>query len=745
MNSLLNLQRDFESKSATAPSHPTISTKAIVSSATLRNLAMSLRSTIDAWPQDAPLQWMLISVVYNSIVAKSNRIKRIFAEGSKDPETSIRGAHYEGLSSEQHHVITHYVPQVVAESSVRELELAAALVDQHFGGAINKQKLDSLWDKKAGNTNESWKKATGEALSRINFARLIHDACYVDRFEIPHPPSKEGDQILTTLYQTDSSAFEMLRTLGIDVLFLNTLENSAVLTNAQYRQLYLRAPYLIAMSTVDFSRLDEIDPADPLVYRGPLSLGSPSNEPTIGVIDTPFDSEYPPYFSAWVDVRNELPNNLPPRQKDYVHGTCVTSLIVNGHLMNRQLDDGCGCFRVRHFGIVPAEGMSSFAIARKISDIVEANPDIRVWNLSLGSDEETERFCISPEAEVLDRIQNTKDVLFVVAATNSRTGEARRIGAPADSVNSLVVNAVRPDGVPASYARSGPILDFYRKPDVSYYGGDKGCELSACCGTGEKRCMGTSYAAPFIARKAAYLIEVMGIPRDAAKALLIDAACGWSNGEPNPVTGYGIVPINIRDVLKTSNDEIKFYVAGNAKAYETYTYSLPVPNIGSSFPFLARAMLCYAPPCNRNQGVDYTSTELDLHLGRLRSGKVVSVKPNTQGEEQDRTTEKDARNYLGKWDNVKRICDKVVSRPRARKMYDSNLWGIKIRKTSRLSTGDRSPQIFGLVVTLKEINHVNRIESFIQHCIAEGWLVRPIDIDTQVRIYQDEQIEIEFE
>lgn len=745
MNNLLRLQRDFESRSASAPSHPTISTKATVSSIKLRTLAASLRSTVNAWPQDSLLKKMLISVVYSDIVAKSNRIKRVFAEGSKDPEVSIRGARYDGPAGARHHVITHYVHRDVAESSIAELELAATLLDQHFGGSANKQTLDALWNKDAGNTNDSWKRRTGGALSRINFARLIHDACYIERFEIPHPPNKEGDKILTTLYQTDVSAFEMLKALGIDVLFLDTLGDSAVLTNAQYRKLYERAPYLIAMSTVDFSRLDEILPSDPLSDRGPSSLGKPSNEPIIGVIDTPFDTEHPPYFSDWVDVHNELLGGLPPKQNDYVHGTCVTSLIVNGHLMNPQLDDECGCFRVRHFGIVPAEGMSSFAIARRIREIVESNPDIHVWNISLGSDEETERFCISPEAEVLDQLQNTREVLFVVAATNNRIGKAHRIGAPADSVNSLVVNAVRPDGTPASYARSGPILDFYRKPDVSYFGGDRGCELSTCCGTGEKRCTGTSYAAPLIARKAAYLIEVMGIPRDAAKALLIDAACGWSNSEPHPVTGYGIVPISIKDVLKTSNDEIKFYITGNTKAYETYTYSLPVPSVGGAFPFLTRAVLCYAPACNRNQGVDYTATELDLHLGRLKAGKVVSIKPNTQGEEEDRTTEREARNHLGKWDNVKRICDRVTSRPRARKLYDSNLWGIKIRKTSRMSSGDQSTQAFGMVVTLREINRANRIDSFIQHCLAQGWMVRAIDIDTQVRIYQDEQVEIEFE
>lgn len=745
MNNLLMLQKDFDSKSATAPTHPTISVKAKVSSDDMRSLASSLRQTIAAWPKDAPLNKMLICIVYNKIAAKSNRVRRIFAEGSQDPEASIRGARYEGPESNRHHVITHYVSRNVADSSVRELEIASHLIDEHFGGSVNKKKLDSLWDKSAGNTNESWKKLTGGALSRINFARLVHDACHVEAFDIPSPPVKEDETVLATLYRTDGTSYEMLRKLDIDVKFFDTLGDSAVLNQAQYRKLCKIAPYLVAMSTVDLSQFDELDVSNPTGNREPPNIGSPSNEPTIGVIDTPFDTEHPPFFSEWVDARNRLPGDIPPTPKDYVHGTCVTSLIVNGHIMNEGLDDDCGRFRVRHFGIVPASGISSFAIARKIEEIVENNPDIHVWNLSLGSDKETERFCISPEAEVLDKIQYTKNVLFVVAATNNKTGNARRIGAPADSVNSLVVSSVRPDGTPASYSRSGPILDFYRKPDIAYYGGDEGCKLSACCGTGEKLCMGTSYAAPLIARKAAFLIEVMGIPRDAAKALLIDSAAGWHNTSPHPITGYGVVPVSIRDVLRTPNSEIRFFVSGTAKAYETYSYGIPVPIVGDAFPYLARAVLCYAPKCDRNQGVDYTSTELDLHFGRLRAGGIVSIKQNKQGEKNDRTTEKEARDFLGKWDNVKRICDKVPAHPRARKAYDKPSWGVKIRKTSRLSMGDPTPQPFGLVATLREIGGANRIDSFVQHCISEGWMVRTIDIDTCIRIYNAEQIDIVFD
>ena len=39
----------------------------------------------------------------------------------------------------------------------------------------------------------------------------------------------------------------------------------------------------------------------------------------------------------------------------------------------------------------------------------------------------------------------------------------------------------------------------------------------------------------------------------------------------------------------------------------------------------------------------------------------------------------------------------------------------------------RLPLNFGVVVTLKEINGINRIEDFIKACILRGWIVNRID------------------
>src|SRR5574344_1384248 len=78
-------------------------------------------------------------------------------------------------------------------------------------------------------------------------------------------------------------------------------------------------------------------------------------------------------------------------------------------------------------------------------------------------------------------------------------------------------------------------------------------------------------------------------------------------------------------------------MSGTTDEYETYTYNIPVPIYGGAHPFFAKATLAYFPMGDRNQGVDYTSTELDLHFGRINIGdgkaKIKSINSNKQADE----------------------------------------------------------------------------------------------------------------
>ena len=146
-----------------------------------------------------------------------------------------------------------------------------------------------------------------------------------------------------------------------------------------------KVPYMISMISTDISsiRLEDISPKN----RDEHDIPDPQNEPVIGVIDTFFDESV--YFSKWVDNKDYI-SDLEKYQNDLNlrdHGTEVTSIIVDGPRMNQWLDDGCGRFRVRQFGVCSSR-ISTIRLVKKIKDIVNENPDIHVWNLSLGTDDE---------------------------------------------------------------------------------------------------------------------------------------------------------------------------------------------------------------------------------------------------------------------------------------------------------------------------------------------------------------------
>ena len=298
----------------------------------------------------------------------------------------------------------------------------------------------------------------------------------------------------------------------------------------------------------------------------------------------------------------------------------------------------------------------------------------------MGSALEIQKNFISPEAALLDEIQFEYDVLFVVAGTNKRISDkdGMKIGAPADSINSLVVNAVDKNNKPATYSREGNVLSFFNKPDISYYGGDKKDKMRVCMPNGEYFVSGTSFAAPWITRKVAYLIHKIGLSREVAKALIIDSAISWF--KPNissNLIGYGVVPRRIENVLNTTDDEIKFVLSGESLMYDTYNYNLPVPIVDEKHPYIAKATLCYFPKCSRNQGVDYTNTELDIYFGRLNGKKIVTVNDNKQNDHVA-LPEKEARGMYRKWDNIKSIVEYVKTNGRAKKAYENGLWGFSL-------------------------------------------------------------------
>lgn len=718
-----------------------INSKVVVTNNHVKKLQSKLQSLREFWMnEDKPFSGILISVHYNKIVAKTNRISGLFKGDQSN--YAIVGAKFN--TEKTKHIITYFLEDADIEDSIKLLENVSKVLTIYFTDGISKE----VFEQKILFDRIDFKKYF---LSKTLFRQIVADVSYIDDFEVEMARKHDKESIIT-LFDIGVDVKSVFNKIGIDILSSRILDNRTVyLDENQMNLLYEKAPYLVAMATENLSDLSPDDFIEE--YESDItSIPNPGIEPTIGVIDTLFDKLV--YFSKWVEYHDMVDDNIPKGQNDYRHGTAVSSLIVDGPKMNPWLDDGCGRFKVRHFGVAAGAQFSSFTIIKLIKTIIESNKDIKVWNISLGSNQEINDNFISAEAAVLDQIQYENDVIFVVAGTNKSREDVNKIGSPADSINSMVVNAVTKSGLSTKYSRKGLALSFFAKPDVSYYGGSEEQYIQVCEPLGATFVAGTSFAAPWIARKLAYLIDVLGLNREIAKALIIDAARGW-NDAPTPeevaLYGHGIVPIKITDIIQTPEDEIRFLITDVSEKWNTYNYHFPIPLKADTYPYYARATMCYFPLCDRAQGVDYTNTELNLHFGRIQDdGKLNEINDDKQnlddiGESRSYILEGDARERFRKWDNVKYIAEKVKDRRVPKKSYRNKNWGMEIKTNNRLDPEDGVGLRFGVVVTIKEMYGINRIDEFIKNCNLNGWLVNAIDIQNRIEIHEKINEEIRFD
>lgn len=742
MNNVLELKgnRFVQAPKSASGGGPAMNSKVVVTSQKLKELTSKLFQIKDFWAhENRPFNGILISVHYNKIVAKSNRIAGLFKGDQSN--YAIVGAKFNAEKTK--HIITYFLSIDDLDSSMDMLYKSDEIISSVFKDDITKAIFDNYVTDKI-----NFKKY---GLTKSLFKQIVADVSYIDDFEVEKATQQFKESIIT-LYDTGMDTKQLFHEIGIDILSSRILDNRTVfLDENQSKVLFEKAPYLVSMATENLSDLSPEDFIEDY-QQDIVHIPSPSIEPTIGVIDTLFDIRV--YFSEWVEYHDMVDKNIPKNPSDYRHGTAVSSIIVDGPKLNPWLNDGCGRFRVRHFGVAAGAQFSSFTIIKQIKCIIAENKDIKVWNISLGSNKEVNDNFISAEAAVLDQIQAENDIIFVVAGTNKPNENIEKIGSPADSINSLVVNAVTKSGLSTKYTRKGLALSFFAKPDVSYYGGSEEKYIQVCEPLGAAFVAGTSFAAPWIARKLSYLIDVLGLNREVAKAMIIDSARGW-NEAPTPeevaIYGHGVVPIKIEDIVQTKDDEIKFVVTDISEKWNTYNYHFPVPLKDDSYPYFARATMCYFPICDRSQGVDYTNTELNLHFGRIKdNGKLIEINDDKQNQEDSLGTAKsfilegEARERFRKWDNVKYISEKPKSRKIPKKSYKNKKWGMEIKTNNRLDPKDGVGLRFGVVVTLKEMYGVNRIDEFIRNCNLNGWLVNKIDIENRIDIHEKVNEEIEF-
>lgn len=190
-------------------------------------------------------------------------------------------------------------------------------------------------------------------MKKSTFLKVVLDGYYVERFDIDRVTEIATEESIVTIFKTNVETKSLLSKFGINIVDDRIIDNTTLrLSPDEVNILVDKAPYLISMEVVDFSKLtkDDIVQGEVEDWNGEDELiPIPQNEPIIGVIDTQFDNSV--YFHKWVDYVNMLDPSIPLQKEDYYHGTEVSSIIVDGPHGNPNLEDGCGRFRVRHFGV----------------------------------------------------------------------------------------------------------------------------------------------------------------------------------------------------------------------------------------------------------------------------------------------------------------------------------------------------------------------------------------------------------
>jgi hypothetical protein len=445
-------------------------------------------------------------------------------------------------------------------------------------------------------------------------------------------PQYEGQDVYTATCKTEG-----------DVGFLSGL-------------LSVRSVGLIPMfRTLRQSRMNS-RPLPDGVLRGEAD---PASFPIVAVVDSGVTSGIP-QLEGWVYTRERF---VAKAEENTYHGTFVAGLLVWGHVLNPgQPEIGRHPCRILDIHALPNldptyGAVGSITEAELLQDLDQAlgrhSNEVKVWNLSLGSDEVCRLDRFSDFAVQLDNLQEKYGVTFVIAAGNYQTApllgyprseasaEAGRITSPADSVLGVTVGSIshldHPTsgtrrGEPSPFSRNGPGPNHIIKPDLVHFGGNVGTDFTHALGVtslegGPKMVddIGTSFAAPLISRQLASIHHrITPTPSPTlARAILTHNALDIRTKErvkdgDDRYVGFG-TPLEMERALECTPWMMTLVFEevlrpGYYLEWDNFPYpeSLTANGRYSGEIWMT---LAYPPARNTNFGSEYCETHVSAHFG----------------------------------------------------------------------------------------------------------------------------------
>ena len=381
-----------------------------------------------------------------------------------------------------------------------------------------------------------------------------------------------------------------------------------------------------------------------------LSLNEPNEKlPIVGLVDSGI-SPTNEILKPWIVGKSNY--IAKPALQDYSHGTFIAGLITNARNLNN--DDIFPNVQARIFDItVLDDSLREDELLAILEIELEKHPEIKIWNLSLGTDAICDDYSFSDFGMALDELQERFNVIFVIAAGNYCESPLRqwpsnisnntdRITTPADSVRAItvgslahkqIISSVVSPNEPSPFSRRGPGPMFIPKPEVVHYGGncDKNldCKQTGLVSFDEAgnltESVGTSFSTPIVSTILANLVNNIDgeFNPNLAKALLIHSAVlkqkELSESDIN-YFGFG-VPGDLNEMLLSPDWQATSIFNVKLQPGLIYKKDFPIPEClitsdGKVFGDIY-VTLVYNQPLDENNASEYCRTNVDVSLGSI--------------------------------------------------------------------------------------------------------------------------------
>ena len=395
--------------------------------------------------------------------------------------------------------------------------------------------------------------------------------------------------------------------------------------------------------------------------------------PVVGVLDTGIADNS--FLHQWKEASDFT--TYPDEYKDQTHGTFVSGIIEYGDELNGSsysMLPGVRLFDATVYPDTNKEHILIDDLVDHIREAIERNSNIKIWNLSLGTDREADLAEFSDFGMAIDSIQDEYNILIIKSAGNCNNFASQlpkgRIAKSADSVRALVVGSLahrkgiydyaEPD-MPSPFTRIGPGPSSIIKPDLVFYGGNAGMHGSQLHTTGVPsfsvsgqitQMPGTSFSTPWVTRMAAELAFSMQEMFDPLliRALMIHNAkypssCGMTMADKVAQMGFGM-PISVRQMLYNSAHDITLILRDTldkGSFIEMFDFPYPSSLVDDNGYFIGQIIVTLVTKSilDDKQSGEYCQSNIDILFGTYETevdrdiNKPIIKNPKGLGEPQN--------------------------------------------------------------------------------------------------------------